>query len=289
MTRWRSAVAMIGVLALVACGPPPSGAPGPLYSGSGGRQPRDLVGLWRVQAEGEETGTILRLGADLSIWRRCDDLFGGWVAGAAGGFVADTYAGSYECAGPKPSTAPKPAVPAPPATPDWLLRATAYRVDGAQRLLLDEYGGTVARLIPSGEPSPRHVAAHELYAKPVLDAALERRLAPAAPLPANLRPATAADLVGTWKPALPGANPKQHVTIKADHTWEGSDGCNGQGGRWAVEGPGAVLTVGGGSTMIGCSGQDQAPRFEVARGAGFDGTTLVLIDAGGKEVGHLRR
>jgi len=284
---------MIGLLALAACAAPQSDAPGPSgsgpISGLGSQQPRDLVGLWRVEAHGEESGTILRLGSDLSIWRRCDDLFGGWQADAAGGFVGDTNASSYECAGAKVTAAPKPDVPSPPRTPDWLLRAAAYRVDGADRLLLDEHGGTVARLFPSGEPSPRHVVAHELYAMPVMDAALQRALVPAAPLPAKLRPATAAELVGTWKSAVPGTNPRQYLTLKADRSWQGSDGCNGQGGRWTVARPGAVLTVADGSTLIGCAGQGKAPQFGLARGAGFDGATLVLTNARGKEIGRLKR
>lgn len=118
---------------------------------------------------------------------------------------------------------------------------------------------------------------------------MQRQLAPAAALPATLRPATAAELVGTWRSAVPGANPGQYVTIKVDRGWQGSDGCNGQVGRWTVDEPGAVLTVAGGSTLIGCAGQDKAPQFGLARGAGFDGTTLVLTDARGQQVGRLKR
>ncbi|WP_157437305.1 hypothetical protein [Actinoplanes subtropicus] len=292
MVRWRGAVAMIGVLALAACAAPRSDAPGPSGSAPvtrlGHQRPSDLVGLWRVQARGEEAGAILRLGQDLSIWRRCDDLFGEWAADAAGGFLGETNGYSYECGGPKVTAPPKPEFPTP-APADWLLRAVAYRVDGANRLLLDDQGGIVARLTPSGEPSARHVVVPELYARPVLDDALRRQLAPAPALPAKLRPATAGELVGTWRPAVAGANPRQYVTIKADRSWEASDGCNGQEGRWIVDEPGAVLTIGGGSTAVGCAGQDKAPRFGLARGAGFDGTTLVLIDAQGKEVGRLER
>ncbi len=71
-----------------------------------------------------------------------------------------------------------------------------------------------------------------MYAKPVWDAELERQLAPAAPLPAKLRPATAAELIGTWKSAAVGANQDQFLTIAADRTWQGSDGCNRTTGRW---------------------------------------------------------
>jgi hypothetical protein len=103
-----------------------------------------------------------------------------------------------------------------------------------------------------------------------------------------LRPATAAEIVGTWKPAA-GGNLKQYLTIKADRSWQGSDGCNGQRGRWTVDRPGAVLTVADGSTLIGCAGQGKAAQFGLARSAGFDGTTLVLTDAQGREVGRLSR
>jgi len=293
MTRWRSAVATIGVLAVAACAapssaPPVAPSPRPTIALGKQQQPRDLVGLWRVVATGEEAGAILRLGSDLSIWRRCADVFGGWRADTAGGFLGDTYVSSNECAGAIASGDPRLHVPGAAAAPGWLLRATAYRVDGAGRLLLDEHGGTVARLIPSGEPSPRHVVGHKRYAKPVLDAALQQALAPAAALPAKLRPATADELVGTWKSTDAGANPRQFVTLMADRSWRGSDGCNGQRGRWTANGPGALLAVSGFSTVIGCSGQDKAVQFALARGAGFDGTTLVLTDAGGKVIGRLR-
>ena len=290
MARWRMMATLIGVLALGACAAQqPGGASSAPAVTPVKQTPSDLVGLWRVQASGEDSGAILRLGDDLSLWHRCDELFGAWQAGAGGGFLGTTDSSSYECAGPKVTAAPKPAIPATPATPAWLVHAAAWRADGNDRVLLDEHGAVVACLTPSGEPSKRHVAAHELYAKPVLDAALQRRLTPAAPLPANLTPATAANLVDDWKPAATGQNAKQYLKIKADGSWEGSDGCNIQIGRWALDGPGTVLTIGGGSTLVGCAGQDTAPRFADARHAGFDGTTLVLTDAQGKEVGRLQR
>ena len=242
-----------------------------------------------MHAAGENPDTILRLGDGLSLWHRCDELFGPWQADAEGGFLGTTDGSSYECAGPKVTAPPKPSTPPTPGTPAWLEQAAAWRADGNDRVLLDEHGAVVARLIPSGEPSKRHIVAHELYAKPMLDAALQRRLAPAAPLPANLTPATAANLVADSKPATTGQNAKQYLKIKADGSWERSDGCNIQGGRWALDGPGTLLTIGGGSTMIGCAGQDTAPGFADARHAGFDGTTLVLTDAEGKEVGRLQR
>jgi hypothetical protein len=282
MARRRAVLTMVtGVLAVAACAAQPPGVTVPSVAVTGAGQPRDLVGLWQVRAKGEESGTILRLGADLSVWRRCDDLFGGWRADATGSFLGDTTTSSVECAGADAATL-RPA-------PDWLLRAAAYRSDGADRLLLDAHGGVVARLTPSGEPSPRHNAAPELYAAPATDAALEQQIAPAAALPANLRPATAAELTGTWKPAAGGSTRKQYVTLSADLTWQGSDGCNHRQGRWTVSRPGALLTLAGPSTLIGCADQDKAPRLEFAHGAGFDGTTLVLTDARGKEVSRLER
>jgi hypothetical protein len=284
MTWWRIvlAVAVAGVLA--GCAGPQ--AMHPEQPGTG--QPTDLVGLWRIEAPGEEPGTILRLGTDLSIWRECDEQFGGWAANSAGGFVGETFAYTYECNGPKPTKPPKPEMPSSPTT-EWLTKAVGYRVDGVDRVLVDEHGGTVARLRPSGEPSARRMVAHELYAKPPMDAALRRMLSPAAALPANLRPATRSELIGTWKPTTAGANPGQFITIRADGSWNGSDGCNGQSGRWTITSPGAVLTVAGATTLIGCAGQDRAPQFRVARGAGLAGETLVLLNAQGNELGRLNR
>lgn len=48
-----------------------------------------LVGLWRVEATGEEAGAVLRLAADqMSLWRGCGVLLGGWRANSEGLFVS---------------------------------------------------------------------------------------------------------------------------------------------------------------------------------------------------------
>ena len=138
--------------------------------------------------------------------------------------------------------------------------------------------------------------------------ALRRMLAPAAALPAGLRPAAAADLVGRW---VPGDRPEArsprppHVTFAADGDWTGSDGCNGQGGRWLAGPAGSFLAVAGPQTLMGCAPIAQ-PADAAGRGvpvplpvdvgswltaasrAGLAGDQLVLLDRSGRELGRLR-
>jgi hypothetical protein len=53
--------------------------------------PKDLVGLWKLAAAGEEPGTVLRIsdssrGEPFSIWRRCSEVFGMWAADVKAAF-----------------------------------------------------------------------------------------------------------------------------------------------------------------------------------------------------------
>jgi hypothetical protein len=288
-------LALTGCAAQTSSATPAPGGPGPAagttaaVTGSAG-VPTDLVGLWQLVADGEAPGTALRLGSDLSLWRSCHLLRGGWRASADGGFLGEADDGwSYGCGGPKATAAPKPEQPAPAPAP-WLLRATGYRVDGVDRLLVDAGGRTVARLSPGGHPAPNPNVAADLSAPPKLDAALRAELAPAKPLPSALAPAKPGDLVGNWSPEKPGKGPRQpFVKLAADGSWGGSDGCNSNGGRWTYTPAGTLLSMSGPSTLIGCEGQDVAPRMPQVGRAGLAGHTLVILDAKGNETARLIR
>jgi hypothetical protein len=52
---------------------------------------------------------------------------------------------------------------------------------------------------------------------------------------------------------------------------------------------GSLLAVAGPSTLIGCANVPIALWLSGGRRAGFDGRTLVLLDATGKELGRLTR
>jgi len=286
----------VTLLLVAACGTGTAGGPeqpGPPASAPG--DPVDLVGLWTVrEAAGEEPGAILRLGEGLSLWRSCGHLDGSWRATAEGLFIDLVFGGSGAC------------YHGPDSVPDWLRQAAGYRADGPDRLLVDRGGSTVARLVPGGRPKVDADTAPSEGEPPVLTDAQRRMLAPAAALPAGLQPAAAADLVGRW---VPGDRPdvrtprSPHVTFAADGDWTGSDGCNGQGGRWLAGPAGSFVAVAGPQTLMACvpitgpadatapgvhAPVDVGSWLTAAARAGLAGDQLVLLDRSGRELGRLR-
>lgn len=237
--------------------------------------PVDLVGLWRVDADGEADNTWLRLdGGDLVLWRGSAALSGSWTAdhrmvvAAVYGFSGTPTTGDLE--------------------PPWLVGTHRYRVSDDGWQFEDEDGDVVATLTVDGGPEPVDTMA-EWYAEPpeVTD---EVRAALAAPtaLPEGTEPATAAELVGRWVPADGPSETDPHVVLDDDGTWEGSDGCNGTGGRWAVS-EGRLLGLAGPTTLIGCPGAPVGTWMGGAAYATFDGAELVLVGADGTELGRLVR
>jgi len=243
--------------------------------------PVALVGSWRVEAvAGEEPAAVLRLAAsDLSLWRDCGRLMGAWRADTGGLFVGAVSGGSAGCV----STASE-------LTPAWLRQATSYGVDGAVRVLLDERGAVVARLLPGGRPTAGPDVAPSEAEPPVVTDQLREAFRPAAPLPAGLEPADRSRLIGRWVPADgAGRSAPQppFALLAADGGWRGSDGCNGQGGRWVAGVGGSLLAVAGPQTLIGCDGVSVGSWLSSASWAGFDGKVLVLLDEAGQELGRL--
>ncbi len=283
--RWMAGVAAL--LALAGCGAGTAGAPAPepeQTSSASGPAPGDpvaLVGLWEVTgAKGEEAGAILRLAdSSLSIWRDCGVLSGGWRADPAGLFLGSVGSWSGSC-----DLAPDP-------QPAWLTRVGGFRVAGDELLLLDADGATVARLVPGRRPAHRDDIADSESAPPVVTDELRAALRTVAPLPAGLRPATAAELARRWMPAVTDrrARPEQpFAQLRADGSWTGSDGCNGTGGRWIAGAGGALLAVGGFQTAIGCANVPIGTWLTETARAGIADGQLVLLDRSGKETGRLR-
>ncbi|WP_328471643.1 META domain-containing protein [Actinoplanes sp. NBC_00393] len=217
-------------------------------------------------------------------------LMGQWYANTDGQFVADLNAFSSHPDEKGCASVKEPADTAE-VVPEWLARAAAFRAEGGERLLLDRDGGTVARLQPGAKPVKRSTMASEVTGVPVVTDETRAELnAVAAPLPANLTAATSATLLGKWKPdPMPQGTqePGPFAEFLADGKWTGSDGCNGQGGRWLSGPNGSLLATQGPMTLIGCAGAPIGQWMTEARRAGFDGQTLVLLDGAGKEVGRL--
>jgi META domain len=300
--------AVVVLLLVAACGTGTAGGQQPGRPASAPGDAVGLVGLWTVrEAAGEEPGAILRLGDGLSLWRSCGHLDGFWRATADGLFIGFVAGGSGACyRGPGPAHAPEASIrTSTDSVPDWLRQAAGYRADGPDRLLVDRDGRAVARLVPGGRPKVDADTAPSEGEPPVFTDALRRMLAPAAALPAGLRPAAAADLVGRW---VPGDRPEArsprppHVTFAADGDLTGSDGCNAQGGRWLAGPAGAFLAIAGPQTLMSCAVPrpagaaapgvpapvDVGSWLTAASRAGLAGDELVLLDRSGRELGRLR-
>jgi len=290
-------LALVATLALGGCGSQggpgtasPSGtAPSPTLSGSAppppSTDPASLVGSWLVRGDpAVQDGTVLRIGDDLSLWETCGYTMGGWRADHHGLFVGHIDGGDGACM-------PKQGDP----TPAWLRTVTRYAADGDGFVLQTADGTTVVHLAPGGRPTPGSNLLPSMADPPTVTDALRTALAPAAALPTSLRAATAAELVGHWKALAPtssggpGRATPPGATLAAEGGYDAGDGCNQTSGRWAASDAGSVIATGGASTLIGCDNVDVGGWLVQATGAGFSGTTLVLVDRNGHELGRLTR
>lgn len=100
-----------------------------------------------------------------------------------------------------------------------------------------------------------------------------------------------ARLLGRWVPvsgAGAGSPRPPFIEFRADGRWTGSDGCNGQGGRWTLGRDGALHATANPSTMMACDGEPVGRWVTSAARAGFVRGELVLRSAAGVEQGRLR-
>ncbi len=132
-----------------------------------------------------------------------------------------------------------------PGAPTWLTRAASGRMTASGVELLDAGGHVLAELTPGLAPTRRSdtSAATDV---PTPSAGLVARFRNAGTLPAGLTPATAATVVGQWRPD-PQTKAPSSLTVKADGAWVGNDGCNDSGGAWLMA-TGGYLTATTGST-----------------------------------------
>jgi antitoxin (DNA-binding transcriptional repressor) of toxin-antitoxin stability system len=257
---------------LAACGsaPRPPAAPA---------EPLALVGWWTEVA----TGQIVVIDPSRLEVRDLDATAGG-PATAAGGGGARVAEGSWVGDSAGRFLVRSYGVPPGAAAPGWLGAAAGFAVDGGERVLLDRAGAPVARLVPA-QAGTVTGAANPSRPPSELES---RASAPAAPLPAGLRPA--GDLAGRWVPVEQSGSGGAFAQFGADGTWTGSDGCTGTGGSWLAGPDGAFLaTAWSVMTFVACPGVGVAPQVGAARRVGLDGSTLVLLDADGAPTGRYQR
>jgi hypothetical protein len=288
--RRVATIALAAILLLAGCSsaPPPSVSPSPESSEApesaaetdwdAGLQ---LVNLWRVSgAEGTGPDTFVRFAAsDVTVWADCGVASGSWRAlGSA--FVADLWgADSGECLGePVRRTHPSLA---------WLDAAQGFRTAGAGIELLDRVGTVVAVLTVDGVPPANPHYADSFREAPVITPELEALFAPPQPLPRGDSPADATQLVGRWEFAGAFSAGVPFVEFTSDGSWEGSDGCNFSGGRWAADSTGAFVATSGVSTLIGCEGAAVPSWVWAASRVGIRDDALVLFDTAGGQLGAL--
>lgn len=273
------AIPLVLMFALAGCAGGEELAAGPAAPAAAASEPIALVGLWRLEGTDEEAGTVLRIAPQrqLSLWRACGVLQGSWAA-SDGRFVGGVGGSSQGCR----------IGDGPDASPGWLRRAVGFGSAGAERVLLDQDGKTVARLLPGGKPKAVDGVDPSEAEPPVVTdddrASLE---AAVAPLPAGLTAADRASLAGRWVPASGGTAP--FVEFNGDGTWRGSDGCNGNGGRWTSGAGGTLLATTGPSTLIACDGAPVPEWLASTVRAGVGDGQLVLVDTTGAEMGRLRK
>ncbi|TFC05618.1 META domain-containing protein [Cryobacterium adonitolivorans] len=238
-----------------------------------------LVNLWRVSGVAEEEAdTWLRLdvphfevlrdcGMIMGEWRATDTLFLASVNGASGACGAN-------------GTIPEVA---------WLESVTGYQPTDAGWELVDAVGTVVASLTVDGEPDPIPSAVDSFTEPPPITDAVRAALRRPVAVPDGSTPATTDELTGRWVPPSFDGYTEPHLLFEADGSWTGSDGCNGNQGRWTTDGAGALLATAGLSTAMGCEGVLVPSWVAQARLAVIDDNQLRLLDADGVELGLLER
>jgi len=280
-------VALLLVVGVAACGSQVSpGAVAPNRSEASptvaaGGDPSRLVATWTVSSPSASTGDIVIIGdrvdGGLELFLRCGLMFGGWRANSDGMFVASEDGGDGSCFASRKND----------PWPTWL-DAVGFSYDGDDALLLSGDGTVLARLTPGGHPTTGPNDSPEFASPPAVSDDLRANFAEPAPLPSGVNAATAADIQGRWVP-VDRSPADAYVEFKSRNAYDGSDGCNGTGGRYVMGDGGVILATSGNSTAVGCD-NSPLPNWPAAAGRlGLRGGHLIFVDPHGKELGEALR
>ena len=239
------------------------------------------VGTWTVHdVSAPFEGAVLQIdGSYATLWRECGTLDYAALVGPTGRLRVRLQGGGGVCD--------------VDAGLPWLEAATRLDADG-ERLVLEGADGTRLATLEHGDTPPVHESiAPELADDPILTDEIEATLtAPAIEVPAGLTPAAEDAVTGRWYPDRhsPADPDAAWLELRADGTWAGSDGCNGQGSVWLLEPSGWFRTGTWAQTEIGCGGVDvgRALASSVALAFDIDGA-LVALDEGGTTTGRFVR
>lgn len=266
--------------ARIAAGPGPTAAgedPVPTVTPTAGSDEEPgagLVGLWKVEAEGEGNTTWVAftpLGVTVERDRRL--IYASWATGDDRiGAVVGGWDGALT----------DPSVP-------WLENAGTFAREGAEFVLKAPDGSVLASLTPAKEaPAPRGASADSMSV-PTSGAGsvFSLPVPPAVPGPA-LSPE---DLTGRWRTgdaAADGSRP--FLTFATDGTYRGSDGCNGISGKWLLLPGNRLVFTSSGRTQVGCGNLQPVPEWTAStRSASVVSGALTLFDVDGTPLGAFDR
>jgi hypothetical protein len=248
-------------------------------------KPSELVGFWRVDGPDIPPGTVLKLAADerMFLFAACGVPFGRWRAVPGGAFSAIMTAAAADC----------PAIAGADEyernTPVWLRSVVGFGVAGANRILLDTGGRTVATLVAT-TTAPGELMPGERVPPDPPTSADSTRLDTATPPPTGLKPAVQSDLTGHWIPTGVGPSSGQaYVDFAPNGSVKVFDGCNYARGRATVAPGGGFASTLYVSYIVACDNSPISDWLEQAAWADFDGPDLVLGDTNGSRLGTLRR
>jgi hypothetical protein len=288
MRGWCAAAALI---AAVTCGCAATSTVadpvqlGPSHGSRAGADPARLVGSWHLDATGEPDDAILTIGdrvdAGLLLFHSCGMLSGSWRANSYGMFVGSLDGGDGACFRRGTNSTGLLA-------PRWLTTAVSFTARAGDELLLDADGAVVATLHPGAHPTVGTNDSADYVKTPVVTAELRNGWHRPAPLPDGVRPVSSSELRHRWVPTTNGRS-RAYVEFRDGGMYGGSDGCNGQGGRYVLGPDGIVLATSGPSTLIGCE-NNPLPAWVARSGRlGLRGAHLVFVDPKGKVLGEAAR
>ncbi len=262
-------------------GPTATSEPAAPARASEAAPPSALVGRWRVQDSADERVSVANVYADgrLELVLECGVIDGTWDGAVGGLFVGDLLPGRSSC---YPNDASYADV-----TPYWVASANRFDVDGDRRIVRDAAGKIVVRLTPAAK-LPAAIVKH-LGEAPTVDAVQRAALDAGPVLPAGVRPAETAGVIGDWEyvgetPASSGWISGPSLGAETTGRYRAYDGCNKYTGSWALGG--------GALAQVINRGQDEScARLHPLGGAaiGMDGDVLVVYGADGGEILRLIR
>lgn len=235
-----------------------------------------LIGLWKVQAEGESDSTwVVFTAGGFTVERDRRLIDGSWATGddQVLAMVSSWQGGSQN------------------RYVRWLTSAHSFRRAGSSRLLLAEDGHVLATLAPTTKAPNPIGALPELMDPPTLSPTGSDALSRPTPAPSPGTSLDTAGVVGSWQAGtVEGQYSIPLLTLRRDGTYLTSDGCNGTGGRWRLISDNRILTTIGGSAGVGCAIVVDVPTwFAHTRTIGISGDRLTLYDHAGTALGSLDR